>query len=45
MTVGKKSDSEVNSNIIILSKAAGVKKKKKKPAVWNYVMSLIRLLL
>lgn len=44
MTVGKKSDSEVNSNIIILSKAAGVKKKKK-PAVWNYVMSLIRLLL
>ena len=28
MTVGKKSDSEVNSNIIILSKAAGVKKKK-----------------
>jgi len=28
MTVGKKSDSEVNSNIIILSKAASVKKKK-----------------
>ena len=27
MTVGKKSDSEVNSNIIILSKAASVKKK------------------
>ena len=43
MTVGKKSDSEVNSNIIILSKAASVKKKKF--AVWNYVMPLIRLLL
>lgn len=44
MTVGKKNDSEVNSNIIILSKAASVKKKKKS-AVWNYVMPLIRLLL